>query len=136
MRSARKPDDRGFTIVELMIVVLILGILTAIAIPVYQRARAQTALRTCRENQRVLEGAAQTWMAVGGNRRLSDLAGVVDAANPLIVEHIVGTPPTCPSTDEPADPRNPTASEGAYTFDASGNIGACPHGDLGPHGHY
>jgi type IV pilus assembly protein PilA len=132
----RRADERGFTTVELMIVVLIIGILMALALPVYRRARAQSSWRTCLANQRVLEGAATTWLGLGQHRDLADLAGVVDGAHPVVVDHVVGSPPTCPSAPSPADPDNPTSAEGAYTFNADGTVQSCPHGDLGAHGHY
>ncbi len=54
-------NNKGFTLVEIMIVVAILGIIIAIAIPTFFRARELSRVRACQENQHKLEGAKQQW---------------------------------------------------------------------------
>jgi type IV pilus assembly protein PilA len=63
MRLFRK--DEGFTLVELMVVVLIIGILVAIAIPVFNSASESARRRSCSANLRTLDGAVQQWVAAG-----------------------------------------------------------------------
>ena len=52
--------EKGFTLVELMVVILIIAILVAIAIPVYNTARTSAKNKACKGNLRTLDGAVQT----------------------------------------------------------------------------
>ena len=61
MKMFRKEE--GFTLVELMVVVLIIGILVAIAIPVFNAAKGNAQKKSCFANQRTIEGSAQTYNA-------------------------------------------------------------------------
>jgi prepilin-type N-terminal cleavage/methylation domain-containing protein len=55
------PKKSGFTLVEIMIVVAIIGLLAAIAIPNFARARTTSQTNACINNLRQIDGAKQTW---------------------------------------------------------------------------
>ena len=52
-------NKKGFTLVEIMIVVLIIGLLAAIAIPNFIKARKTTQMNACIDNLRSIEGAIE-----------------------------------------------------------------------------
>jgi len=59
----KMKNDKGFTLVELMIVVVIIGILIAIAIPVYNNIQTNAQTRACEANQRTIMSMLQVYAA-------------------------------------------------------------------------
>ena len=57
----RVSNNKGFTLVEIMIVVAIIGLLAAIAIPNFVRARTTSQMNACINNLRQIDGATQQW---------------------------------------------------------------------------
>ena len=58
LKTSRKG---GFTLVEIMIVVAIIGLLAAIAIPNFLTARKKAMTNTCIANLKQIEGAKEAW---------------------------------------------------------------------------
>ncbi len=58
MKTTRYRRKTGFTLLEIMIVVAIIGLLAAIAIPNFTRARAEAQAKVCINNLTKIDGAA------------------------------------------------------------------------------
>jgi prepilin-type N-terminal cleavage/methylation domain-containing protein len=58
-----KRNSSAFTLLEIMIVVTLIGVLAAVAIPSFQQSVAKTQARTCISTLRSVEMAKAQWMA-------------------------------------------------------------------------
>jgi type IV pilus assembly protein PilA len=108
LRSRLERDERAFTLIELMVVVLIIAILIAIAIPTFLGARqraqdraaqsnvrnALTAEKTLYTDQQVYSDVASDLTAIEPSLSYTNAAGSLAATGSIVYMKVYGTPPT------------------------------------------
>src|SRR5437879_12996817 len=94
----RTTSKAGFTLVEIMIVVAIIGLLAAIAIPNFVRARTTSQQNACINNLRQYDGAVQQW-ALENKKQSSDTYNLV-SIQPYIKLDSNQNLPSCPTSEE------------------------------------
>jgi len=67
----------GFTLVEIMIVVAIIGLLASIAVPNFMRARLRSQATACKQDLRMIDAAVDQW-AIEQNKNKDALATCTD----------------------------------------------------------
>ncbi len=92
--KAKTIRKSGFTLVEIMIVVAIIGLLAAIAIPNFIKARTTSQANACINNLRQMDGAAQEWALE--YKKPTGTAVTTADITPYIKLTTAGTVPSCP----------------------------------------
>jgi prepilin-type N-terminal cleavage/methylation domain-containing protein len=95
---------RGFTLVELLITILIIGMLSVIAVPNYLSARSRGQERSCIANLHSIEGAKEQW-AMEKNKVAADVPTPADLVGDSGLEGYIRSYPTCPGGGD-YDPGN------------------------------
>src|SRR5437868_8516174 len=85
----------GFTLVEIMIVVAIIGLLAAIAILNFVRARTSAQANACINNLRQIDGAKQQWALE--NKAAATATPALTDIQPYMGRGTNGSAPLCPS---------------------------------------
>ena len=111
----------GFTLVEIMIVVAIIGLLAAIAIPNFVKARETAQLNSIFNNLRIIEGAKDQWAleSKNGTGADTDLVIISDylkggTVKPVVTETYV--------TDQVGSPAHASATVKLGTYAAAAVI--------------
>ncbi len=107
-------SERGFTLVEIMIVVAIIGLLAAIAIPNFVQARTSTRTSICVNNLRLI-AAAKDEAALEN--------GLADTVTPTTTQLSPYLKATAAGTGLPVEP-----SSGTYTINAVSAVPTCSVG--------
>ena len=111
-----KSRKHGFTLVEIMIVVAIIGLLAAIAIPNFVRARTTSQKNACINNLRQIDGAKQQWALE--NKATTNAQPASSDIQPYMGRGQNGTLPSCPSDSS-------TTFATSYTIDTVQNPPSC-----------
>ncbi len=107
-------DRRGFTLIELMIVVVIIGLLASVAIPNFIALVGRAKEASVKTNMHVMQTAAEDFAAVSGGRYPDDATDLSDAGQTL-EQHV-------PFASFPDNPF--TAAPSVVQFDANPTGGA------------
>ena len=94
--NTSKKHQPGFTLVEIMIVVAIIGLLAAIAIPNFVKARATAQANACISNLRQIDSAINEWALETGKSNGATIADT-QTVSAYLKLNSASSVPSCPA---------------------------------------
>ena len=125
-RKRMQGNQRGFTLIELMIVVAIIGILTAIAFPLYANIQARARVAKAQADMRTLASAVTMYQAHTGAypAALSTLTATASNAQGATAGPFMARIPDPPNLGTPPWPASygyTDNGDGTFTLTATGD---------------
>lgn len=124
---------KAFTLIELLIVILILAILMAVALPLYLAAVSDSQIKTCRSNMQTIANAEAAWKTSDSSHTYTTNLSNLNAN--------LGSTPVCPSggsysvaisTGSLTANNGQTVPNGGLLVQCSFGTGADAHGKFAP----
>jgi prepilin-type N-terminal cleavage/methylation domain-containing protein len=129
MYKRNHREGRGFTLVEIMIVVTIIGLLVAIAVPNFLQARETSRAKSCVANLRQIDTAKQQYLLA---QNVSTFTNATSSDTTLggLVPTYVRSLPKCPISgtySTGTDSVSPSCSLATSNASLYGQTGTYPH---------
>jgi len=115
MKISQNPCHLGFTLVEIMIVVAIIGLLAAMAIPNFMHSRDEVQAKVCINNLSQINSAAEEF-AMENGKKDGDAISYPGDLTPFIKLNAAHSIPGCPAG-------------GTYSISAVGTSPVCSLGN-------
>jgi prepilin-type N-terminal cleavage/methylation domain-containing protein len=114
-----KRRKKGFTLIELMIVIAIIAILAAVLVPNFMRAREASRLTACKSNLKNISTAAETYSndydgLYPGNTTFQEITFSANSGVNTLANTYIGKILNCPAAARPYTYRLSTDSGAGY----------------------